>query len=114
LLVIGALSAGLLLSEVAFRVMKRFVCLTPGAKFFQPHPVYGWTHQPEAEGWTDGCIGRSFEWRTFSRMNADGLRDRDYSVTKQPGVTRILLLGDSYVEGMQVPVDCTFAKRLAA
>ncbi len=109
-----ATSAAIALSEAAVRAVKRVVCVTAGAKLFRPHPLYGWTHEPGAEGWTNGCVGRAFEWRAFSRMNADGLRDRDHPLARTPGVTRILLLGDSFVEGMQVPLEKTFAKRLEA
>jgi hypothetical protein len=114
LLLVGAMCAGVVLSEVVSRAVKRVVCVTAGAKLFAPHPLYGWTHEPHAEGWTHGCIGRAFEWRAFSRMNADGLRDREYAPARRPGVFRVLLLGDSFVEGMQVPLAQTFAKRLEA
>src|SRR5205085_3476932 len=113
-LVVAATCVAVLLSEAAFRAVKRVVCVTAGAKLFRPHPLYGWTHEPGAEGWTNGCIARAFERRAFSRINAEGLRDREYSWTRAPGVTRILLLGDSFVEGMQVPLEQTFAKRLEA
>ena len=111
--VVAALLA-LVATEAAFRALKRVVCVTAGAKLFQPHPVFGWTHEPNAEGWTQGCVGRRFEWRAFSRMNADGLRDRDYPRARRPGVARVLVLGDSYVEGMQVPSEQTFVKRVEA
>jgi lysophospholipase L1-like esterase len=114
LLVVGALAAGVILSEAGFRVAKRFVCTTAGSKLFEPHPLYGWRHEPHGAGWAQGCVAREFEWRTFSRMNGDGLRDHDYPPRKRPGVVRILLLGDSFVEGMQVPLESTFAKRLEA
>ncbi len=103
-----------MLSEAGFRVAKRFICTTAGTKLFEPHPLYGWRHEPHGEGWTQGCVGRAFEWRAFSRMNADGLRDRDHPLRKPPGVARVLLLGDSFAEGMQVPLESTFAKRLEA
>ncbi len=109
-----AVCAAVALSEAAFRAVNHLVCVTAGAKLFQPHPLYGWTHVPGAEGWTNGCIGRAFEWRAFSRMNAEGLRDEEHAWSPTPGVTRILLLGDSFVEAMQVPMEKTFAKRLEA
>lgn len=105
---------GIVLSEVTFRLVKRVVCLGEGAKLFRPHPLYGWTHMPHAEGWTYRCAGRSFEWRAFSRIDAAGLRDREYPLARRPGVRRVLLLGDSFTEGMQVPLEQTFAKRLEA
>jgi lysophospholipase L1-like esterase len=47
-------------------------------------------------------------------MNSDGLRDREYPHARRPGVPRVLLLGDSFTEGMQVALEKTFAKRLEA
>ncbi len=46
------------------------------------------------------------------RINSDGWRDREYAMQKPPGTTRILFCGDSYVAGMEVPLDSTFHKRL--
>ena len=38
LLAVAAVAVGVGVSEVAFRVVKRFVCLPGGAKLFEPHP----------------------------------------------------------------------------
>jgi hypothetical protein len=38
-------------------------------------------------------------------FNSAGLRDREHAVAKEPGVFRILLLGDSFMEALQVPFD---------
>jgi lysophospholipase L1-like esterase len=47
------------------------------------------------------------------RVNEDGLRsDRSYARPKPPGVRRVLLLGDSVLFGLGVPVDDTLAPRL--
>ena len=62
--------------------------MTAGAKLFRPHPLYGWTHEPGAEGWTNGCIGRAFEWRAFSRINAEGLRRRGFAAADILAVRR--------------------------
>jgi len=48
-----------------------------------------------------------------SYFNADGIRDEpDLTVAKPAGVYRIALLGDSMVEGLQVPSNQTFGKLL--
>lgn len=48
------------------------------------------------------------EWRQEWRSNAEGVRaDRDYG-PKPPGVFRILVVGDSYTVGDQVPLDSTY------
>lgn len=46
--------------------------------------------------------------------NADGLRDIDRPRRKPPGVTRVLVLGDSMVEGLQVSLEETMPKQLEA
>jgi len=56
-------------------------------------------------------------WRSegFSQsyFNDDGLRDEpNLTMAKPPGVYRIALLGDSMVEGLQVPSEQTFGKLL--
>jgi hypothetical protein len=45
-------------------------------------------------------------------MNSKGWRDREYNYEKPPGVYRIIVLGDSYVEGKEVPLEKTFHKLL--
>lgn len=58
--------------------------------------------RPEAEGW----------WRTegeaYVRINDAGLRDRDHSRSKPPDTLRIAVLGDSYAEAVQVPMEAAF------
>lgn len=44
--------------------------------------------------------------------NARGWRDHDYAYEKQPGVHRILVLGDSVLNGHGVRMEQVFAKRL--
>jgi len=60
--------------------------------------------------------GASYRWNLegFSqgRINAAGWRDRDYAIEKPESTYRVLVLGDSYVQGMEVPLDSTFHKRL--
>ncbi len=45
-------------------------------------------------------------------INEQGLRDEAHPYAKPPGVTRILLLGDSVAWGWGVPVDVSFAHHL--
>ena len=52
------------------------------------------------------------EFDHWVTMNSLGLRDREVAREKPPGTFRILVLGDSYAEGAQVPLEETFAKRL--
>ncbi len=50
-----------------------------------------------------GAQGRfDKEGRSWVEINSAGMRDRDHSVAKPPGVFRIAVLGDSFAEAMQV------------
>jgi GDSL-like Lipase/Acylhydrolase family len=44
--------------------------------------------------------------------NSQGLRDREFSFNRTPGVLRIVMLGDSLTVGWGVPCESTFSKRL--
>jgi hypothetical protein len=46
------------------------------------------------------------------RWNSLGYFDHDYPEAKPPGVKRIVVIGDSYVESIQVPLSLTFHKLL--
>lgn len=63
----------------------------------------GWSLKP----------GASFEWqgegdRSFIKANKDGLRDREHTKEKPPKIFRIAVLGDSFAEALQVPMENTF------
>jgi lysophospholipase L1-like esterase len=79
----------------------------------EPHPLYGWTHAPGASGWAKRCVGRATEWRTFVRINSLGLRSPEATYERRDAF-RILVLGDSFTEGLQVKDEETFSRRLEA
>jgi hypothetical protein len=81
---------------------------TSGA-YLERHPVYGFFHIPGYEGWQ-----RSSEYFTRVRFGALGLRDPRTAYEKPPGTFRILLLGDSFMEGVQVEQQETTAAVLEA
>jgi hypothetical protein len=113
LMVVFSLIVGVVLSEVCYRVARRFVCT--GASYvniYRRDPDYGWGHRPNSGGLYYGCIGRQFEWRAETRINALGLRDRERTYEKTPGTVRVMLLGDSITEAVQVPLEQTFATLL--
>jgi hypothetical protein len=60
--------------------------------------------------------GKSVTWRKegFSRakFNSLGMRDYERSISKPPGMIRVAVIGDSYVEALQVDTDKTFCAEL--
>ncbi len=79
-----------------------------GGEFMQPDLRLGSCHIP----------GKQVIWRlegfSDNRMNSAGLRDSEHAINKEPGVYRIALLGDSFVEALQVDLNQTFGKILEA
>jgi hypothetical protein len=67
------------------------------------NPNLGFVHAPN----TDACL-----MGVDVRINSQGLRDREYSLAKPPGVYRILMLGDSTTLGWGVSAGETAAKLL--
>ncbi len=104
ILIAVGLGLAFILSEGIVRV------LGISSKFvYRPSPDFGWSHTPN----------NHFQWETEDgkisiKINSRGLRDFDYQYEKSPGTIRILILGYSFSEALQVPLKHTFSKRLEA
>lgn len=48
------------------------------------------------------------EYSVVYNTNSIGFRDRDHTIKKNPNVFRIVVLGDSFTEALQVPLEQTF------
>lgn len=48
------------------------------------------------------------EGRSFVRVNSRGQRDRERTLAKPPGTLRVAVLGDSYAEALQLPMEQAF------
>jgi lysophospholipase L1-like esterase len=70
--------------------------------FYRYDPEVGHRHRPGAEGWF------TREGRSYVRISSQGLRDVEHNLTEPEGSFRILVLGDSYAEGLQVELEQTF------
>lgn len=109
----GGRSAGILVSFGGF--LSAIVAVEIFLRLFFPQPLslsfvspLGLTlHIPGAEV---RYVRSEFDHRV--RINSFGLRDNEHSLKKPAGVTRILVLGDSFAEGKQVLLEETFPKQL--
>jgi hypothetical protein len=79
---------------------------------FVPNQDFGWTHRKNAVGWVFGCNGRNYEFRNEIRINRNGLRNREVEYAKPPGTRRVLVLGDSMTEAVQVSLEETFVSQI--
>jgi len=100
-MLIGCVVA-LLIAEAALRILG-----VTSKLVYSPNPYYGWGH----------TAGDEFLWTTESRelkieINALGLRDSDHPYEKPEGTSRILVLGDSFPEALQVPLEDGFSSVL--
>jgi lysophospholipase L1-like esterase len=79
--------------------------------FSNPLPYYpdkfcGARLQPGFRGWW------SKEGAAAISINSFGFRDREHSIEKPPGVIRVAVLGDSYIEAFQVAQSAMFGSVL--
>ncbi len=69
-------------------------------------------HKPGEQFVYFGNPGALKEFEIAGRWNAQGFNDKDYSFHKASNTFRIVVLGDSYVEALQVPMERSFHKVL--
>jgi lysophospholipase L1-like esterase len=95
--VLGVIVAGLLIAELGLRLVGYSV-----PSLYMTDSERGLALRPGAEGW----------WRkegeAYIKINSDGLRDREHVKQKPPGTLRIAVLGDSWAEAFQVPMEKAF------
>jgi len=70
--------------------------------FYIPDPIVGYAHKPYAEGWWEK------EGRAYIHISSAGLRDREHTKEKPSGTFRVAVIGDSYTEALQVPIEQTY------
>jgi hypothetical protein len=100
-----ALTLGLAGGVLAMELLAR-LALTD---FYTCDPVTGWRFAPGRSGLK---IDRRLEYATYTRINTAGFRDLERSPEKPPGTVRVVLLGDSMLAGLQVPLEESLAQRL--
>ena len=99
----GGLAAALVAFEVVVRVF------FPMSDFLWDwDPVIGMKLKP-------GRRGRSILPGVYDvavEVNSAGFRDREHAIAKPPGTKRVVLLGDSFLEAVQVPFEDSVAAAL--
>jgi lysophospholipase L1-like esterase len=103
LLIAASTLTALLLGEVGLRLI--------GQSYYWAYakrvdPQLGWRPPPDSQGW------QRFEGAALVSNNRLGFRDRDHRRAKPEGVRRIVVLGDSFTEAVQVPLEQTWWQRL--
>lgn len=75
--------------------------------FLRPDPLLGTMHFSDyTVRQRDGCINAT------TRFNHEGMHDVEHAVEKPEGVYRIAVVGDSYVEAMQYPLEDAYFRVL--
>ena len=106
LLGLASLVVGLLVCEALLSWVQPQVSRRP-AGVWQFDAELGWQHAPSSSG---RLVTAHYD--VEYRINADGLRDRAYPRTAAAGTARILVFGDSFVEGWGVEVEESVSKQL--
>jgi hypothetical protein len=96
-LVAASAALALVLGEAALRLVGFSY-----PAFHQLDDLTGSRLRARTEGW------HRSEGEAYITINSRGLRDREHALAKAPGVYRIAVLGDSYAEALQVPLERTF------
>jgi hypothetical protein len=103
LLLAGGLLVAMVLTEIGLRIGG----VSYPNFFYTVDEWRGGALMPGASGWYRD------EGEAYIEISSDGLRDREHVLDKASGVYRIAVLGDSYAEALQVPLEQTFWSVLA-
>ena len=101
---------GVTLACVALEIGVRALHLVP-TRFWQRDALLGSALIPNREGW---WTQEDREFVTHVHINSDGRRDVERPAARLPGTARLLLLGDSFVEALQVDREEMLGRRLEA
>ena len=102
-----SLLIGYLIIESGLRLLFFQSIRWPGVHYqpmlIKPDPDVGWILQPNQVAYRE-----SLDFRVVLEVNSEGMRDREYPFDKEPGVFRIALLGDSFMEASHVDESDAF------
>ena len=91
-----------ILAEFALRICR--VQFDP--QLYAPNRNLGWVLRPRENGIV------AVETRQFVRINSHGFRDEERDYDKPPDAVRIAVLGNSWTEALQVPLQKTYCSVL--
>jgi hypothetical protein len=94
-----SLVVALTVTEIALRIINYSF-----PTFYSPDEHRGYVLTPRIEGWYRK------EGESYVRINSDGLRDIEHTKAKPANTLRIAVIGDSYAEALQVPLENAFWK----
>jgi hypothetical protein len=94
--------------------LQLFALLRPSydVLFLQPDRVLGWKQAPNLRWVWAGLYWYASDFKVDITTNPLGFRDKTRAVTKPYGVKRVALLGDSFIEAVQVPLEKTAGQLL--
>lgn len=97
--------------EIGVRIARAAAPATASGWFWRvPDAVTGWSLQPNAQG---RYFAPMYEYDVDVRINSLGLRaDEAIGYAKPEGVFRIMVLGDSFIEALQVKLEESLPQRL--
>jgi lysophospholipase L1-like esterase len=96
-LMLFGLIFGLVVAEIALRIIGYSY-----PEFYVTDTSRGYALRPNTSGWYRK------ENEVYVQINSDGLRDREHVKTKPANTIRIAIVGDSYAEALQVPLEAAF------
>jgi hypothetical protein len=112
-----ALAGSIALLEAFVRVWQPALPFTEPANdvlFLDPDPRVGWRHPKNFTFYWNGRNPYCIEFRVQVATNDFGFRDRARTLEKPPGTLRVAVLGDSFIEAIQVPLEETATALLEA
>ncbi len=96
------MTGSMLLAEISLRILG----IHKGGIIVMSDPHTGYTHLPNR------TLMHDSEGHAIVRINSLGFRDSETTLEKPPGVFRIAMLGDSYVEARQVAIEDAVTEQL--
>lgn len=102
LLILGGLLAALGLAEMVTRLLIFHSLVLPKqrhhSELWQAHESRGWSVIPN-----EAAFMQTLDYAVLTKTNSRGLNDEEHAYEKPAGVYRILLVGDSFMFGREVP-----------